>query len=151
MFVLVFFVFGLCLMAMGIRMGAEGWQAGKWPVAEGRMITSRVKEFRTSGNIRVARLCLELDYLYMIGDRILDGSRLDAGWRCCGSEKMINEKLAAYPPGKALEVYYNPRNPEISMLEPGIPWPAMLLCGTGLVIFSVIWPFLRFRLKMRRD
>jgi hypothetical protein len=142
-FIMVFFVFGLWAMATGIRMGIEGWQARSWPVAKGRMLKAVVKEYRTARNIRVARLCLELDYLYMVGETIMNGSRLDAGWRCFASEKNLKEKLASYPSGKEIKVRYNPARPEISMLEPGIPWAAMLMCGTGLVIFSVLWPFYR--------
>ena len=148
-FILVFFAFGLWAMAAGVRMGVEGWQARSWPVARGRMIRSGVKEYRTVKNIRVARLCLQLEYLYMVGERGLEGSRLDAGWRCFASEERIREKLAQYPPGKELQVYYNPEKEDVSMLEPGIPWAAMLLCGVGLIILSTVWPFLKRAMNLR--
>jgi len=147
---LIFAFLGLWCLAMGISMGIEGIKAQKWPRAKGRIIMSKVEELRTKSNIRVARLCLHLEYLYMVGDRILEGHRLNSGWRCFASEDYIKEVLKKYPAGKKVEVYYNPQNPEISMLEPGLNWSVFLMCGFGLVTLSITYPFVRSMFLRRR-
>ncbi len=147
---LIFAFLGLWCLAMGISMGIEGIKAQKWPRAKGRIIKSKVEELRTSSKIRIARLCLSLDYLYMVGDKIFEGHRLNSGWRCFASENYIKEVLKRYPTGKVVEVYYNPKRPEISMLEPGLNWSVFLMSGFGLVTVSITYPFVKAMFLRRR-
>lgn len=142
-FVFVFISCGFWALASGIKMGAEGWNALSWPVAKGRMISSSISEYRTVKNIRVARLCLKLDYLYMVDEEILEGTRLDTGWRCFASDESIEKVIKKYPAGKELKVYYNPQKINQAVLEPGIPWPSYLLVGAAMIIFSTVWPLIR--------
>ena len=143
-FIYLFLCFGLFALAIGTVRAKEAWMAGSWPVAKGRVIQSKVNEIRTSrGNIRIARLCLELDYIYLAGDEVYEGNRLNAGWRCFASENRIKELLEKYPSGRAVNVYYNPDHPEQSMLEPGLDWSIFFLWGVGLVTVSLIWPLVR--------
>jgi hypothetical protein len=139
-FVFVFIAFSIWAIMTGLRMGMEGWQAKSWPLAKGRMIKSRFSEYRTKNGIRIARLCLDIDYLYMVNDKIFEGRRYDAGWKCFASEDNIKDIIKRYPTGREIKVYYNPSNPSISMIQPGIPWASFLLCGVGIIIFTVIWP-----------
>ncbi len=146
---LLFALFGLWCLAVGISMGIEGIKAKKWPVAKGRIIKSKVEELRTSSNIRIARLCLNLDYLYMVGDKILEGHRLNSGWRCFASESYMKEVLKRYPVGKMVAVRFNPARPEISMLEPGLNWSVFLMSGLGLVTLSIAYPLVKDIFKRR--
>ncbi len=147
---LIFAFLGLWCLAVGISMGMEGINARSWPRAKGRIIKSKVEELRTSSRIRIARLCLSLDYLYMVGDKILEGHRLNSGLRCFASEDFVKEVLKRYPVGKKVEVYYNSKRPEISLLEPGLNWSAFLMTGLGLVTLSITFPFVRSMFLLRR-
>ncbi len=140
-----FLLLGGVALLFGARTAIEGYQATRWPSAKGRIVMSKVTELRTSQNIRVARLCVDLDYLYMVGDTIYEGHRLNSGWRCFASEDRVKEIMASYPVGKEVAVRYNPKNPSISMLEPGLNWTAFLLLGVGVINLSVAWPLMRRR------
>ncbi len=142
-FAIIFMMFGMIALFFGVRSAAEGLAARNWPTAQGRMLQARVTEFRTAKNIRIARLCLDLDYLYMVGDKIYEGHRLNSGWRCFGSQEHVREILARYPSGKELKVYYNPDNPALSMLEPGLDWTVFFLLGVGVINCSVAWPLMK--------
>ncbi len=151
-FIYIFLCLGLFAIALGTVKAKEAWQAKSWPVAQGRIIQSKVKEARiTNSRIRVARLCLELDYLYLAGDTALEGHRLNAGWQCFASEDRINSLLKKYPSGKAVKVYYNPDNPAQSMLEPGLDWSIYFLWGVGLITVSLMWPLIRRKKRRRRE
>ncbi len=148
-FIIIFIFMGLFAIAWGTVRAREAIQAKSWPVASGTIIKSKVTEVRISDSgIRVARLCLELDYIYLVGDKIYDGHRLNAGWHCFGSQSMVEDVIARYPTGKQVKVYYNPKNPASSMLEPGLDWSIFFLWGVGLVTVSVMWPFLRRQKKI---
>ncbi len=151
-FVALLFAFlGLWCLAVGISMGMEGIKAKGWPRAKGRIIKSKVEELRTSSKIRIARLCLSLDYLYMVGDKIFEGHRLNSGWRCFASEDYAKDVLKRYPVGKMVEVSYNPKRPSKCLLEPGLNWSVFFMCGLGLVTLSITYPFVKniFRARGR--
>ncbi len=148
---LIFAFLGLYCLAIGISMGIEGIKAKSWPTAKGRIIKSRVEELRTSSKIRIARLCLNLDYLYLVGNQVFEGHRLNSGWRCFASENYIKNILKKYPVGKNVLVHYNPQKPQISLLEPGLNWSVFLMIGLGLITISITYPIVKtiFRKKCR--
>jgi hypothetical protein len=41
-----------------------------------------------------------------------------------------------YPPGKAVTIYYDPRHPERSVIEPGLSWPLAMQFVGGLVLIA---------------
>ncbi len=143
LFFLAFLLLGMWCLALGTIKATEGLKARSWPKAKGRVISSRIQEMKTQQKIRIARLCFDIDYLYLVGDEVYDGHRVNVGWRCFGSESKINEMARRYPSGRQVDVYYNPQNPSISMLEPGLDWSVFFLWGVGLVSLSVAWPFFR--------
>ncbi len=144
-FAFLFLILGMWALVVGFSMGLEGWQARKWPVAKGRIIVSRVKQWRAPGKIRIARLCLDMDYLYMVENKVFEGHRLNSGWRCFASEDHIKEVLRRYPSGRKVGVFYNPKNPDKSLLEPGISWSVLLLVGIGIINLSIAIPLIRSR------
>ncbi|RUM89939.1 MAG: hypothetical protein DSZ23_02540 [Thermodesulfatator sp.] len=149
-FAFLFLVLGLWALLVSFSMGLEGWKAKQWPEAKGRIIISKVQEWRTPGKIRIARLCLDVDYLYLVGERVLEGHRLNSGWRCFASEDHIKKILKRYPSGRQVRVYYNPENPEKSLLEPGISWSVLFLAGIGVINLSIAIPLIRSSRRGRR-
>jgi len=143
--VLVFLGLGLWAVVAGSAKALEGWRARNWPVAPGRVIVSQAYELRTSQKIRVARLCVKVDYLYMVAGTVYEGHRINTGWSCFGSEDRVKDLLQEYPSGAAVQVRYDPEDPERALLEPGLDWTVFFLWGVGLVTLSVAWPLLRRR------
>lgn len=149
-FAFIFLFLGLWSLTIGFSMGLEGWKAKSWPLAKGRVIISKVEEWRTPGKIRIARLCLNMDYLYIVGEKVYEGHRLDSGWRCFGSESHLKEVLERYPSGKEVQVFYNPEYPEKSMLEPGLNWSIFFMIGLGLINCSIAIPIIKSSRRSRR-
>ncbi len=146
--IIAFLMLGLWCLALGTSKAIEGLRAQSWPKAQGRIISSRIHSLETQQKIRIARLCFDVDYLYLVGDEVYEGTRVNVGWRCFGSEKRIKDLARKYPSGKEVEVFYNPNNPSVSLLEAGLDWSIFLLWGVGLVTISVVWPLFK---KTRRQ
>ena len=140
---IAFLMLGLWCVVLGTSKAIEGLKARSWPRAQGRIITSGIHSLQTRQKIRIARLCFDVDYLYLVGKEVYEGNRVNVGWRCFGSEEHVKELARKYPSGKEVEVYYDPRNPSRSLLEPGLDWSVFLLWGVGLVTLSVAWPLFR--------
>ncbi len=143
LFILMFGALGLWTFAMGTSKALEGMNALSWPTVQGRIIMSKSDEMRTSKDIRVARLCMRLDYLYMVDGVIYEGHRVSVGWQCFGSESRIKALLKRYRPNTVVTVYYNPEMPQRSLLEPGLDWTVFFLWGVSLTTLSLVWPLLR--------
>ena len=141
----IFLGIGVLCLYLGAMKAKEGWEARRWPTAKGRIIVSKVDEFRTGRGIRVARLCLDIDYLYMVKGVIYEGHRVNVGWACFGSESSVKRALKRYPVGKEVEVHYDPRDPSRALLEPGLDWSVLFLWGIASMSLGVAWPLIRGR------
>jgi hypothetical protein len=145
LFAFAFVGLGLWCLVLGSSKAMEGLRARSWPTAPGRVVISRVEEMRTSQEIRIARLCLRLDYLYLVRDEAYEGHRVNVGWSCFGSENRVRELANRYNAGREISVYYDPANPHRSLLEPGLEWSVFFLWGLAAVTLSACWPLIRRR------
>jgi len=142
-FSIFFVVFGVWALMDGTERAIEGIKAKSWPVAPGRILLARYDQWRTKKGVRIAGLCVDIQYIYQVGDVIYDGTRVNTGWRCFGNQDHLEALLRRYPSGKKVEVYYNPEDPTQSLLEPGVEWTSFFLWGIGLISLSAGLPLLR--------
>ncbi len=143
LFSIFFMAFGLWAMIDGTQRAMEGIRARSWPVADGRILLSRYDQWRTQKGIRIAGLCIDVQYIYQVGDKVYDGHRINSGWRCFGNQKHLEGFLRKYPSGKKVLVHYNPDDPAQALLEPGLDWTPFFLWGLGLISMSAAWPLLK--------
>jgi hypothetical protein len=94
----------------------SGWQSHFWPTAAGTILAAE-PDWNSD---RTAYYSLNLTYRYAVGGTNYLGSRV----AFCSLGSLITEKSRQteffYSPGKTLPVYYRPRAPWDSVLEPGI-------------------------------
>ncbi len=144
MFAWAFLLMGLFCLLLGTYRAILGIEAKNWPRAPGCIIISKAEPLRTSEKIRIAASCITLDYIYLVGKKVYDGHRLDSGWNCFSSSKRVKSLLKKYSTGTRVKVCYNPDNPEMAFLEPGLNWSIYFLWGVGLISVSTAWPMIRF-------
>jgi hypothetical protein len=128
---------GLGLILIGAFDLHKASRAKTWPTAEGRILSSSLRE-RNDGegtSYEVAIL-----YEYFVNGR---AHRSDV-WRVRpGSSSFTKAATAAverYPVGAAVTVYFNPEDPADAMLEPGkISWSlifgGLAFAGSGVMGF----------------
>ena len=123
----------------------KSWQvreARSWPQAAGKVVTSvaEVREVKVSDDEREdgyrteSRNFANVTYEYTVAGRKLRGSRISIGEDLGNFE--VAEKLAKYPAGSIVTVYYNPRHPEQAVLERDLPkglWGCLGI-GTAIVL-----------------
>jgi hypothetical protein len=143
-------VYAMLLAPLGLLLVAaivKTWQAREarsWLLAPGKVVVSvaEVREVRVLDDDREEGYRLEkrnfanVTYEYAIGGRKLRNNRISIG------EDLGNfgvaEKLARYPAGGVVTVYYNPRHPEQAVLERDLPKGLWGCLGTGTAIVLVI-------------
>jgi hypothetical protein len=134
---------GLILIAAAVKT----WQAREarsWPQTPGKVVTSaaEVREVKVSDDDREDGYRLEsrnfanVVYEYSVNGRKLSNNRISIGEDLGNFQ--VAEKLAKYPAGSIVTVYYNPRHPDQAVLERGLPKGIWGCLGIGTAIVLAI-------------
>jgi len=157
-FVLVFLVVGILLIVGNVRAKKRAGESQTWPSTTGRILLSEVRTSQTrddDGNLQAPSF-----YPYVEYDYILNGLSYKSHKLSFGSHEMFNNqasavaKLAAYPVGADVTLFYNPQKPDDSVLERvapksktglviGIIMLVLGACGALGVLISLILNFMR--------
>lgn len=147
---LPWFVYAMLLAPLGLLLVAaivKTWQvreARGWPQAPGKVVTSvaelrDVKVFdddREGGSRLESRNFANVTYEYSVGGHKLRNNRISIGEDLGNFQ--VAEKLAKYPAGSIVTVYYNPRHPDQAVLERDLPKGLWGCLGIGTVIVLAI-------------
>lgn len=133
---------GLFTFVIALAVQREAWATRDWQTAPGRIIGSEAEEYRAwvsdSSNPRLRTFYRPtIVYLFSvngrdyIGDRITFGGQ--AGW---SASIFFRYRLARYPEGSQVTVYYNPANPSEAVLERRA-FGLWLLVGAGAALLAL--------------
>ncbi|MBD9423833.1 DUF3592 domain-containing protein [Pseudomonas sp. PDM15] len=114
-------VFGVVMYA-GIQQALEMGDSREWPTAEGVITESRItSSYKTSSEKgwHGSRYEYEVrvQYAYSVDGVSYSGKHLRIRPNQYSSEEHAQQELAEYPVGQRVRVYYNPKEPERSLLK----------------------------------
>lgn len=118
-----FLLVALFLGGIALRGRRKTRASQNWPSSMGRVLAAYVDARRStsSGGTSTAYYPVVL-YEYNVdgkpyqGQRISFGLEVGSGWR-----GQAEKKIASYPPGSMVEVFFNPQNPAEAVLEKTAP------------------------------
>ena len=126
--------------------------AARWPQVAGKIVASTtqaraVKTFDddlADQQSEEQRNFANVVYEYVVGGQTLTNNRVSIGEDLGDSE--VAEQVARYPVGKAVTVYYNPRNPKEAVLERDVPtklwrYAVAMVVGGVVLIFGSFFGF----------
>ena len=121
-----------------------------WPTAQGVVTSSRVerKETRTRGGGYNAHYDADVAYRYAVGGRSYESSTFVFGVSHSFPDSAAAQaEVDAYPPGRPVRVFYDPRDPARACVTPGVVpsgfdllvWTSgvFVLFGAALVVLGV--------------
>jgi hypothetical protein len=110
----------------------------RWPETEGLIIESR-----TTSNCILCRPTI--NYHYDVKGQSFVGSNITAGPQNYYNRDEADMKVRSYKVGSKLAVYYDPKAPAVSCLEPGVlRWSVYLyLAFAGCLISAALFLFWR--------
>jgi hypothetical protein len=135
---------GLLFVMIGGFEFRQGLLTSDWPTAAGKIIESKVSgsSGRRSPGSRSTDwdYTVDIRYSYEVDGQKFEGDRLRYGNESHNSWTSAKDEQSLYPPGKAVQVYYDPTTPNRSVLIKGIglSWLAMALGLMALVIGLVV-------------
>lgn len=142
--ILVFLIFsgiGFLLLRHAVNARRMGKLAQKWPTTTATVLESNIEEEpgrSAMGSVNVAFRLL-VKYEYTVGDKVHQGDRVSFGRATFDYVTASNVK-DQFAEGKQVPVWYNPENPEDSVLAPKTTVgmlsrvPGIFLIVTGIVI-----------------
>jgi hypothetical protein len=140
--VLFLLLIGLILLSAGAWRFAPARASRSWCPAKGVIIEARLPS-------NCAYCWPVINYQYIVDGQSFVGKNLVAGPQDYYNPVEAQAKVAEYIVGRQVTAYYDPKNPAISCLEPGIiRWPAYWCFVTGLGFLSGA-PLLWWRVKRR--
>ena len=147
-FCIGFMLIGLVFFLLGGYQLLQGLTTKDWPAAPGKILSSQVQSGnRTSGGpVRSRkgsskRYSVDVRYRYEVDGQEFEGDRLRFGNVSYKSRSKAQKVMNRYPRGKEVEVFYDPENPQSSVLIKGIglSWLAVGLGGVAFILGLVVF------------
>ena len=128
---MIFFTIGCALSGIGLWLIRWRLRARSWQVVAGRLLNKEIQSVDTSGDVShvtVAR------YQYRVGGRDFIGERLRFDGQG-GSKHTTAEVLFRRLPGvgEAVDVWFDPAEPERAVLDPTLRWSTYLVAALGAI------------------
>jgi formylglycine-generating enzyme required for sulfatase activity len=124
-----------------LRAQIRGGQSESWPSTEGEILSSDVEERpfpvslgENSASYHTPVVCYE----YEVNGTLYESRTFSVGSKLFLIQSRAEEVIARYPVGKKVRVYYDPNNPEMATLEPGISAGSLVLLGLKAVALIVL-------------
>ena len=115
----VFILTGLAGFAWTWSRQRLGRSTHGWPTVRGRVVTSEVRSYR-SGEGGGRQPYPSVVYEYEVGGRRFRSKRIHFD-ELVSSQARVGATVRTYSAGAEVTVYYDPRRPGRSVLEPGAP------------------------------
>lgn len=134
----------LILVMLGVGFSVWGWGlitdarlSLHWPTVTGRVIHSRVKNYTSISEGKSTQMySADIGYRYTVNNKTYTSRSVSLGDHASGSSGGMRKLTMLYPVGKIITVYYDPRKPGSSLLEPGPAFITYLPFAFG--VLSVI-------------
>jgi len=140
--------FGLAILLLIASSLREAAAMKRWPIARGRVVSSKVEEFRAdagSGHFGGSRGRMTLyrpvvEYEYQVDGQAFRGNRIaQSPGMHKGVPDFAQKVVDRYASGGAVDVRFNPKRPGECVLEPRVPkaWLFGLAIAIGLLLLAV--------------
>lgn len=113
--------FGLAVLALVVSSLREAAAMKRWPIAKGRIVLSKVEEYRTSvsrgtgGADRMTLYRAVVLYEYEVAGERFEGNRIaQSPGMDKGVPRFAEEMVQRYAAGSAVDVRYNPKNAQVN-------------------------------------
>lgn len=133
---LLFIAIGLFLVFRARSIGREFKSSGNWQSAPGRIESSEVvthEQPREAGEKQQFRYIPTVTYSYAVAGAPFQAKRIGFNTSTLIHQNAAVEKLQPYAVGASVNVYYDPQNPSLAVLERSKPRGTIMMTLIGLL------------------
>lgn len=132
MFGAAFLFVGLAVLIVAIRNVRRVAESKRWPRTRGTVTDARIEHNRKSKGWR--QYWPAITYSYSVRGTTFLSTAIQLVSHAAYSEAEATEVVEQYHAGKTVSVYYDPRDPKRSVLEPGVMGSAYGIVALGIAI-----------------
>jgi hypothetical protein len=147
-------VSGGVFLIQSIRKLLEAVASKNWPSTPGKVVSSEVKQSERklqsdSGPEKTVTVYeVHIRYEYSVKNVVFSGIDVSEGPSSTTDRAWAEARVAQFPRGKEMPVYYSPKDPTRSLLVPGfhsanlVPVAiavVLIVTGVGMLVISRIW------------
>jgi len=130
----IFAIIGAGIAVYGIGEVRKAKATMNWPSTQARIIRSEIVRHPASDIGKPDTYGPEIGYEYVIDGRKLTGNNIAFGVTGASSDHgFAEEYVAKFPAGKGVNVFFDPTNPQDSVLERGASGKTYFPLGLGLI------------------
>jgi len=151
--VIALFTYGAWLMFTGeVRDIVRGFASKSWPSTQGVVLSSRISSHPGSH----ASWFPVVTFQYTVDDRAFEGDVIAfhslSGPRVGGNNRAdVQEMADSYAAGTTVEVYYDPQDPAVSVLQPGASYTNIFGPVFSLIVLVIGVSILRLFKRSKSD
>lgn len=141
----------LLIIFWGIPTARNAMESKDWPSTDGWITISDVSKNYDSEDDGFT-YGAKVMYSYTVNGMTYLGGTVAFGDYSSSDQTHASDIVSRYPIGKNVKVYYDPKDPKTSVLEPGTGWSSLVgfMAGIGFVVIGVVG-FLFARKKLRSE
>ncbi|HSY53977.1 MAG TPA: DUF3592 domain-containing protein [Opitutaceae bacterium] len=130
-----FAIIGAGVAVYGIGEVKKARATMNWPSTQGRVIRSEIVRYPASKIDQPDTYGPAVEYEYVSNGRKLTGNNISFGVTGASESNhgFADDYVAKYPAGKAINVFFDPANPQESVLERGASGKTYISLGIGLI------------------
>jgi len=145
----IFLLVGLGLTYWGWNILQDARASAAWPAADG--VVTRSEVTRSTDSDGGDSYSPEITYTYTVNNEQLANKTIKFGENSYSSRKKAEGIANSYPVGKNVTVYYDPQQPEKSVLEPGVSAGSYIVIGIGIffILITLVAALISFFVRNR--
>ena len=137
-----FFVAGVVMLVWALLNYLEARESSSWPSVQGRVLSKQVKSstFRDNNGRTSDSYRPQIEYTYVVDGKTYQGSTLRIPSRPYGRSNKAQEAIAEFSLKKPCTVYFDPEDPNKSVLQPGVYFlnvAGLALFGLGFTVIGI--------------
>ncbi len=136
----LFLIAGIFLARHGSKVLDNAKQSIAWPTTQGVIVNSEVVRERnrnSSSSGSSVTYTADVMFEFQLDGQTYSSNNVSFGQYSSSSASDARKIVRAYPANSRVTVYYNPDNPDESVLEPGVSAGSYMILGMG-ILFSAI-------------
>ncbi|MFW9896978.1 MAG: DUF3592 domain-containing protein [Candidatus Thorarchaeota archaeon] len=146
MFSIIFYAIGILIFILIIRYIIITVRCSKWPAVIGEVVSSEMKpkykklaEFAEAAHTVVGIYRPEITYTYQVnGEKYTNNQVRPVGRNVYKDKPLVQRVLNLFPEGYKVYIFYNPKNPHNSVLDPWIRFsPVAITIPTALIFLGL--------------
>ena len=120
----------------GIWIILKAYASSKWPSCQGTITSSEVDMEKTARH-RTETFTAKVAFEYQVRGKSYSASRISFFEYGSSNPDHATRRVARYPTGRSVRVYYNPKNPKTAVLEPGARLMSYCVLGFGIALAGI--------------